>query len=156
MLVCLFESFTGVGFKALEECIFNLWAITVFIRETGYPLPKSKSVIKFNCFLVYGSEQILSTLSARDITGIFGNVYLFQFFYKMNWIFYVRFLEQIDISENSILSSFDIVSMHTSIDVPISEQLLQNKLENNYHLIEESAIADHENIDVLVQLKMLV
>jgi len=65
-------------------------------------------------------------------------------------------LEQIDISENSILSSFDIVSMHTSIDVPISEQLLQNKLENNYHLIEESAIADHENIDVLVQLKMLV
>ena len=63
----LFEPFTGVGFKALEKCIFNLWALTVFMREIGYPLPKSMSVIKFNSFLIYGSEQILSTPSTRDI-----------------------------------------------------------------------------------------
>ena len=41
----------------------------------------------------------------------------------------VEKLKQIDISENSILSSYDIVSMYTSIDVSKSEQLLQNKLE---------------------------
>ena len=57
--------------------------------------------------------------------------------YIKNSVDLVEKLKQIDISENSILSSFDIVSMHTSIDVSKSEQLLQNKLENNYHLIEE-------------------
>ena len=50
MTVGLFESFTGVGFKALEECIFNLRAITVFMREIGYPLPKSMSVTKILFF----------------------------------------------------------------------------------------------------------
>ena len=47
-------------------------------------------------------------------------------------------IETVDSSEKSILSSFDIVSMYTGIDVSKSEQLLQNKPENNYHLIEES------------------
>ena len=71
----------------------------------------------------------------------------------MNAVYLVEKLKQIDISENSILSSFDIVSMYTSIDVSKSEQLLQNKLENNYHLIEESAIG--LDIDVLMHLVKL-
>ena len=64
----LFESFTGVEFKALEKSIFNLWVITVFMREIAYPLPKSMSVIKCNSFLIYDTEQILSTLPTRYIT----------------------------------------------------------------------------------------
>ena len=73
--------------------------------------------------------------------------------YIKNSVNLVEKLKQIDISENSILSSFDIVSMYTGIYVSNSEQLLQNKLENNYHLIEESAIG--LDIDVLMHLVKL-
>ena len=51
----------------------------------------------------------------------------------------VEKLSSTSISENTLVSSFDIVSMYTNIDVTISEELLKNKLEENYHLIEASA-----------------
>ena len=34
MLVGLFESFSGLGFKVLEECFFDLWVITVTVKES--------------------------------------------------------------------------------------------------------------------------
>ena len=51
----------------------------------------------------------------------------------------VKKLNNTSISENTIISSFDIVSMYTNIDVATSEQLLKTKIEENYHLIEDSA-----------------
>jgi hypothetical protein len=37
------------------------------------------------------------------------------------------------ISENTIVSNFDIVSVYTNIDVATSEQLSKNAIEENYH-----------------------
>ena len=58
--------------------------------------------------------------------------------YICNSVDLVEKLKSASISENTIVSSFDIVSMYTNIDVAISEQLLKNKIEENYHLIEDS------------------
>ena len=65
----------------------------------------------------------------------------------------VEKLSNISISENTIVSSFDIVSMHTNIDVTISGEVLKNKIEENYHLIEVSAMGiDCEVLMTLVKI----
>ena len=51
----------------------------------------------------------------------------------------VEKLSNTSISENTTVSSFDIVSMYTNIEVTIFEELFKNKIEENYHLIEASA-----------------
>ena len=43
----------------------------------------------------------------------------------------VEKLRNKSISENTIVSSFDVVFMYTNIDVAISEQILKNKIEEN-------------------------
>ena len=45
----------------------------------------------------------------------------------------VEKLSNTSISENTIVCSFDIVSMYANIDMTISEELLKNKIEE-YHL----------------------
>ncbi|XP_065583868.1 uncharacterized protein LOC136042864 [Artemia franciscana] len=65
----------------------------------------------------------------------------------------IKKLSNTSISENTIVSSFDIVSMYTNIDVTISEELLKNKIEENYHLIETSATGiDCEVLMTLVKI----
>ena len=50
----------------------------------------------------------------------------------------VEKLKNVNISENTVMSSFDIVSMYATINVAESEKLFENKNEN-YDLIEASA-----------------
>ncbi|XP_065578057.1 uncharacterized protein LOC136038689 [Artemia franciscana] len=65
----------------------------------------------------------------------------------------IKNLSNTSISENTIVSSFDIVSMYTNIDVTVSEELLKNKIEENYHLIETSATGiDCEVLMTLVKI----
>ena len=53
----------------------------------------------------------------------------------------------------TIISSFDIVSMYANINVAISEQLSENKINNSYHLIEYSAAGlDCDVLTTLVKL----
>ena len=53
MLVGFFESFTGVGFKALEDCIFNLWktledaALEDCISSDAFSEPEESLVSQF-------------------------------------------------------------------------------------------------------------
>jgi hypothetical protein len=62
----------------------------------------------------------------------------FQKFYISNSVDLVEKVKNAHISENKIVSSFDEVSMYTTINVTIFEQLLKNKIEESYHLIEVS------------------
>ena len=51
----------------------------------------------------------------------------------------VEKLENVNISDNTIISSFDAVSMYTNINVAEPEKLLENKINENYDLIEVPA-----------------
>ena len=65
----------------------------------------------------------------------------------------VEKLKNVNISENTIISSFDIVSMYTNINVAESEKLLENKINENYDLIEVSVT--ELDCDVLMTLVKL-
>ena len=54
---------------------------------------------------------------------------------------------------DTIISCFNVVSMYTNIDVAVSEQFLENKINENFHLIEVSAAGiDCEVLMTLVKL----
>ena len=62
-------------------------------------------------------------------------------------------LKNVNISANTIISSFDVVSMYTNINVAESEKLLENKINENYDLIE--VLATGLDCDVLMTLVKL-
>jgi hypothetical protein len=74
----------------------------------------------------------------KSLYTAFKPLLYFQKLHICNSVDLVEKLKSVRISENTIVSSFDIVSIYTNIDVAISEQLLKNKIEENYHLIEDS------------------
>jgi len=51
----------------------------------------------------------------------------------------VEKLKNVNISENTGISSFDIVSMYATINVAESAKLFENKINENYDLREASA-----------------
>ena len=73
--------------------------------------------------------------------------------YTSNSVDLVEKLKNVNISENTIISSFDIVSIYTNINVAESEKLLENKINENYDLIE--VLATGLDCDVLVTLVKL-
>ena len=80
----------------------------------------------------------------------------FAFFsksYICNLVDLVEKLKNVNISENTISSSFDIVSMYTNINETESEKLSENKINENYDLIEVSASG--LDCDVLMTLVKL-
>ena len=52
----------------------------------------------------------------------------------------VKKLKEVEISSNSIIPSFDIVSMYTSIDVKTAEILLERKILRNLDLISGETV----------------
>jgi len=65
----------------------------------------------------------------------------------------VDLVEKCKYLTNTIISSFDIVSMYINIDVAVSEQLLENKINDNYHSIEVLAAGiDCQVLMTLVKL----
>ena len=54
----------------------------------------------------------------------------------------VKKLKEVEISSNSIISSFDIVSMYTSIDVKAGEILLERKILRNLDLISGKIVLE--------------
>jgi len=73
--------------------------------------------------------------------------------YTCNSVDLVEKLKNVIISENTITSSFDIVSMYTNINVAESKNLLENKTNENYNLTEVSATG--LDCDVLMTLVKL-
>ena len=61
-------------------------------------------------------------------------------------------LKEVEISSNSIISSFDIVSMYTSIDVKAAEILLERKLLRNLDLISGETVLEVGVIMNLIRL----
>ena len=73
--------------------------------------------------------------------------------YICNSVDLVEKLKNVYISENTIISKFDIVYMYTNINVAESDKLLENKINENYDLIEVSAIGlDYDVLMTLVKL----
>lgn len=64
----------------------------------------------------------------------------------------VEKLKKVEISSNSLLSSFDIVSMYTNIDVEAAETLLEGKLLRNLDLISGKTDLEVSVIMYLVRL----
>ena len=64
----------------------------------------------------------------------------------------VKKLKKVEISSNSIISSFDIVSMSTSIDVKAAEILLERKILRNLDLISGETVLEVGVIMNLVRL----
>ena len=64
----------------------------------------------------------------------------------------VKKLKEVEISSNSIISSFDIVSMYTSIDVKAAEILLERKILRNLDLISGETVLEVGVIMNLVRL----
>ena len=64
----------------------------------------------------------------------------------------VKKLKEVEISSNSIISSFDIVSMYTSIDVKAAEILLERKILRNLDLIGGEIVLEVGVIMSLVRL----
>ena len=52
--------------------------------------------------------------------------------YICNSVELVEKLKNVNISENTIISSFDVVSMCSNINVAESEKLLENKINENF------------------------
>ena len=65
----------------------------------------------------------------------------------------VEKLKNVNISENTIICSFDVVSMYTNNNVAESEKLLENKINEKYDLIEVPATG--LDCDVLMTLVKL-
>ena len=61
-------------------------------------------------------------------------------------------LKEVEISSNSINSSFDKVSMYTSIDVKAAEILLERKILRNLDLISDETVLEVGIIMNLVRL----
>ena len=73
--------------------------------------------------------------------------------YICNSVDLVEKLKNVNISENTIISSFDLVSMYTHTSVAESEKLLEDKINENYGLIEVSATGlDCDDLMTLVKL----
>ena len=61
--------------------------------------------------------------------------------YICNSVDLVEKLKNVNISENTIISIYNIISVYTNIDVAVAKQLLENKMNENYDSIEVSATA---------------
>ena len=75
-----------------------------------------------------------------------------QICYIKNLSELVKKPKEVEISSNSIISSFDIVSMYTNIDVKTAKILLERKILRNLGLIRGKTVLDVSVIMNLVRL----